>query len=201
MLMDIDLSNLSEGRSYSFSYAFDVGGLVGERLVVFSEPTRVEGSYTKAGNEFAVKARIFVSAVFNCDRCLTEVKREFSMPANAVFKDKATEFFDGDMGSVGSFDGDVGQSAGVFGGDGYFYEGTTVSLDEMVKEKFILSFPEYVVCRPDCKGLCPVCGCDLNVNQCNCQENQNGDGSGNPFAALKDISSGGKNGGTKKKNF
>jgi uncharacterized metal-binding protein YceD (DUF177 family) len=241
MLMDIDLSNLSEGQSCNFSYTFDVGGLVGERLVVFSEPTRVDGSYVKIGGDLVVKARIFVSAVFNCDRCLTEVKREFSTPANVVFKnkadafcgesfgngvfkdkasegfgadskggafkDKATEGFGADSKSGAFKDktaesfGGISRKADNFGGDGYFYEGTTVNLDEMFREKFILSFPEYVVCKPDCKGLCPNCGCDLNTNQCNCQENQNGDGGGNSFAALRDISSGGKNGGTKKKNF
>jgi uncharacterized protein len=196
MSMDIDLDNVPEGQSRSFGYTPDVSGLIGERLVVFSKPVRVEGSYEKTGDRLAVKARIFVSAVFNCDKCLTEVKRAFSTPVNVRFKNKADDGL-----NVGASDAAQGAAADVSGDDGYFYEGKTVSLDGMIKEKFILSFPEYVVCRPGCKGLCPVCGCDLNVNQCNCQENQNDDGGGNPFAALKDVSSGGKNGGTKKKNF
>ncbi|MDR2090678.1 MAG: DUF177 domain-containing protein [Clostridiales bacterium] len=188
--MDIDLSNVPEGQICDFRYTPDVGGLAGERLVVFTAPALVEGSYIKIGGGLTVKARLFVSAVFNCDRCLTEVERKLSIPVNGVFH--KAEAFGGGVFNI---------AAAEHSGEGYLYEGTTVCLDEIVKEKFVLSFPEYVVCKPGCKGLCPVCGCDLNVNQCNCQENQKDDGSGNPFAALKDISSGGKNGGTKKKNF
>ena len=28
------------------------------------------------------------------------------------------------------------------------------------------------LCRPDCRGLCPHCGCDLNIEQCDCKDEQ-----------------------------
>jgi uncharacterized protein len=46
---------------------------------------------------------------------------------------------------------------------------TVLDLSETVREELILSVPEYVLCRDDCRGLCPGCGQDLNVRSCGCQ--------------------------------
>ena len=39
-----------------------------------------------------------------------------------------------------------------------------------LREHVILAQPEYTECRPDCRGLCPRCGADLNEGQCGCGE-------------------------------
>lgn len=36
-------------------------------------------------------------------------------------------------------------------------------------EEFMLSLPVNPLCRPDCKGLCPQCGANLNAAPCSCQ--------------------------------
>ena len=38
----------------------------------------------------------------------------------------------------------------------------------MVRELALLDAPEAPLCRPDCAGLCPVCGADLNETTCEC---------------------------------
>lgn len=40
--------------------------------------------------------------------------------------------------------------------------------DSLIKEEVFLNFPGQVLCRPDCKGLCPVCGINLNSGFCSC---------------------------------
>jgi uncharacterized protein len=42
--------------------------------------------------------------------------------------------------------------------DSYTYSGNTVSLDKMVYDYLMLSLPQKILCRDDCKGLCPVLG-------------------------------------------
>ena len=37
-----------------------------------------------------------------------------------------------------------------------------------LREAILLNFPEHPVCRPDCRGLCPKCGADLNLGPCSC---------------------------------
>ena len=41
-------------------------------------------------------------------------------------------------------------------------------IDEALIEDIILNFPLKVLCKEDCKGLCPKCGIDLNEGSCSC---------------------------------
>lgn len=43
-----------------------------------------------------------------------------------------------------------------------------VDLTDELREAILLDFPRYPVCRPDCRGLCPRCGADLNLGPCGC---------------------------------
>jgi len=43
-----------------------------------------------------------------------------------------------------------------------------IDLTEAVREELLLAVPQYVVCRDDCRGLCPRCGADLNAGPCGC---------------------------------
>lgn len=53
-----------------------------------------------------------------------------------------------------------------------FYEGDTIDLEEILREQIILALPMYPRCTPECKGLCPVCGVDLNHETCNCRREE-----------------------------
>lgn len=44
-----------------------------------------------------------------------------------------------------------------------------VELSELAANDVIPELPARTLCREDCKGLCPVCGCDRNVSQCQCR--------------------------------
>ena len=43
-----------------------------------------------------------------------------------------------------------------------------VLLDEPMLEAIVLADPQKILCQEDCKGLCPRCGTDWNVNSCEC---------------------------------
>ena len=42
-------------------------------------------------------------------------------------------------------------------------------LDELVEADLILSLPFKNLCREDCRGLCPICGKNLNEGLCGCR--------------------------------
>jgi uncharacterized protein len=44
----------------------------------------------------------------------------------------------------------------------------TIDISQDIREEIILDYPVNPLCRPDCKGLCPVCGADLNQGKCKC---------------------------------
>ena len=46
------------------------------------------------------------------------------------------------------------------------FDGKTIDLDPIVREQVLLALPVTVLCREDCKGLCPRCGQDLNEKDC-----------------------------------
>jgi uncharacterized protein len=49
-----------------------------------------------------------------------------------------------------------------------FYEGDGVELNEILREQILLAMPIKTVCRDACKGLCPQCGKNLNIAECQC---------------------------------
>ncbi|HXH64302.1 MAG TPA: DUF177 domain-containing protein [Mariprofundaceae bacterium] len=58
-----------------------------------------------------------------------------------------------------------------------------VNLVDVLREDVWLAWPQDVVCREDCLGLCPVCGCNRNQGGCQCHQMDKG----HPFAALGKI--------------
>jgi uncharacterized protein len=44
-----------------------------------------------------------------------------------------------------------------------------VDLSELVRQSLVVAVPSTVLCREDCRGLCPSCGCDLNEQSCDCE--------------------------------
>lgn len=62
-----------------------------------------------------------------------------------------------------------------------FYKGDEIEFDPIVVEQILMQVPVKPLCREDCKGLCPSCGINLNMDTCNCSSE-----TGHPgFAALK----------------
>jgi len=44
----------------------------------------------------------------------------------------------------------------------------TIDLDSDIRDEIILGYPIKPLCKPDCKGLCPKCGKNLNEGSCQC---------------------------------
>jgi uncharacterized protein len=63
----------------------------------------------------------------------------------------------------------------------FITENHLVDLEEAIREYALLALPMQPLCKPDCKGLCPTCGADRNVEACACQNEEDDD----RFAALK----------------
>jgi uncharacterized protein len=64
-----------------------------------------------------------------------------------------------------------------------FYENDQIDLGQLMQEQLYLSLPMKPLCSDDCKGLCPLCGTNLNRGTCECQPNRE-----DPrFAALKNL--------------
>jgi uncharacterized protein len=66
-----------------------------------------------------------------------------------------------------------------------FYQDSEIEPVEFIREQLLLSLPMVPLHRPDCKGLCSICGTDLNKAECDCRkDSQEVNGA---FSALKDL--------------
>ena len=63
------------------------------------------------------------------------------------------------------------------------YQGEEINLENEIQEQVVLAFPLKTLCRPNCRGLCPKCGSDLNAAKCDCDHSP----SGGQFDALKKL--------------
>ena len=129
--------------------------------ISFSDIT-VQGVMVGAGEEVGVTADVTATMRSRCVRCLEDVAISLSGNIDAVFARKPN-----------TDDPDL-----------YCFEASTIELTDAVRDALIMEIPMTILCREDCKGLCPVCGANRNEVSCTCQE---GGEVANPFAALKAI--------------
>lgn len=50
-----------------------------------------------------------------------------------------------------------------------FYQADVLDVEEVLRSETDLALPMKPLCRPDCRGLCPVCGGNRNVTECRCE--------------------------------
>ena len=66
--------------------------------------------------------------------------------------------------------------------------GQPIDLTEGIREDILLTFPQSFHCSDDCKGLCPMCGQNLNEGQCSCKvQPEEGFEDENPWSVLDGL--------------
>ena len=154
--MRIELENLEGGKgSFARVYQPDDLDPVDERIRL-TEPVSVKGNVRLAGTEVFVNGHIETRAQVECDRCLQPV----DLPVTAVFDLEYITGRDYEASAVAELT-DAEMSVSVF-------DGEVIDVDEIVKEQILLAVPTRMLCREDCKGICPECGMDRNSGECTC---------------------------------
>ena len=124
----------------------------GKYPIVESEPVHVKVEHIR-GKELLITAETRLSVIIPCDRCLEDVKREFEL--NCV---KHVD--------VGLSDAELTEELD----ESNFIDGYHLDVDKLLFHEILSSWPTKVLCREDCKGLCNVCGQNLNTGSCNCED-------------------------------
>jgi len=110
----------------------------------------------KVGNEVVVKGNLRADIKLQCSRCLKEFCSELSVPVDVVYH-PVEELKGEDKHEVGVEELNMG-----------FYSGEEMDLLALMEEQIVLNIPMKPLCAELCKGICPKCGTDLNVNECSC---------------------------------
>jgi uncharacterized protein len=139
---------LKEGIGYSREVTFDESELqVAEDLTVSQLHGAVTFSRTPQG--LYAQGRLQAISHEQCVLCLTDVNQILTCKIGDLFiypPENAPE----DALTVG--------------------EDVHLDLAPLVREDMLLSKPIRILCRKDCKGLCPNCGQNWNEGPCNCHE-------------------------------
>jgi uncharacterized protein len=155
--MRIELENLEGGKG-DFAHVYNPDELnpVDER-VKLTAPATVNGKIRLAGNEVFVNGHVDTRAQVECDRCLKPIE----LPVNADFELEYITGSEYETSAVAELT-EAEMSVAVF-------DGEALDIDEIVKEQILLAVPTRMLCREDCKGICPQCGVDKNTGECNCE--------------------------------
>ena len=158
--MRIELDKLEQAGN-RFAHVYEPEEIVlDEEYVRLTSPPEVTGRVERSGQKVRLRGKINTTAEVDCDRCLKSVsvpvETEFDVtyvPEEDYTSSEAAELQEEDL-SLSVFDGE------------------TIDIDELVREQVLLTLPNRALCGEECKGLCPVCGADRNVNLCDCQSKE-----------------------------
>ena len=130
-----------EGRRVDLSVAVEPFSLAGESYPVEPElvPARLDVSRT-TGHGYALRLRFDASLAGPCMRCLEAAAPTFSIDAREV--------------SVPG-EGEELESP--------YVEHEVLDVRGWARDALALALPATVLCRPECAGLCAICGANLNT--------------------------------------
>ncbi len=113
---------------------------------------------SRALGEIRIQGSLAVGMEAACDRCLEAAK----VAVNRAFD---LRYYPSDQYSDTRGEVAIDEEASEVA----YYEGDKLNLNEILREVVLLALPMQVVCEEACKGICPSCGQNRNIQQCSCE--------------------------------
>ena len=150
--MILDLKDIFRGISggASFAYSLDFSDIeyLGEKP--YKKPVLARGEVKNIAGAVLLNAEAEVFISLNCARCNRPAELTKTIGIECTVAGSETDAGEND---------DI-----IIAGD------SKLDLDELILSSVILETDTVILCKPDCKGLCPKCGADLNEGDCNCPQ-------------------------------
>lgn len=134
-------NNVGLKKEFIYSFCMDDSGV--------DVPVQVSGTVENRAGVVALTSDISFQDSVPCDRCLKPTPRAFQKQFTHVLTP-----------TLNDADND----------DFILIEDMHFDLDALLREDVLLALPTKVLCRADCKGLCPMCGADRNETACGCKK-------------------------------
>lgn len=149
-MMKINVSEIADKIGYEMVFSFEtepenIGQLIDD--CELKGPIMVKGTAVNTGTCFRLEGDIACTLVCVCDRCL----EKYQFDGNYEFAEEFTR--DKNLAKIedmNCFDGDI------------------IDIGDLVRDIVISAQPTKHLCKEDCKGLCSVCGANLNKTECGC---------------------------------
>ena len=139
------LAKGSRNKEIKLSFEFQPVKFEGEEIIAVSMVV-VNGQVNSKDEVLELKAHVKTNLELTCSRCLDT----FIYPIDIDIEERFTNNPDLEDGGI------------------MFVDGDTINITEVIENCIISTLPIKRLCKEDCKGLCPECGVNKNVENCNC---------------------------------
>ena len=152
MLVNLSDVLTSEGRQISMEVPLEMTSFKSKMgKFEITEKSPVAFTFTNLEPEKAkVEGRVKLTFKTSCDRCLTEVPTMLDLNFERIVTSPDVMEEDEDADDLS------------------FMDGYQLDVETFVYNEIIGNWPAKILCKEDCKGLCPVCGQNRNVRDCGC---------------------------------
>jgi len=127
--------------------------------VAFEEPIHGTLTATWAGNIIEVSGNLETRVTSSCARCLKPITSHLDIEPLLCYSELT-----GDEEIVADEVELEGDELGLIR-----FSGTEIDLQPDIEQEVVMALPQQLLCQERCKGLCPLCGIDLNHGQCRCE--------------------------------
>jgi DUF177 domain-containing protein len=122
-----------------------------------AESLEVRGTAELVDGQIRVTGTLHTRIELVCARCLEPVLEEVSKDFDLFYRPMTTIAKEEEL-HLSTEDTEIA-----------FFEGDGLFLADVIAEQVNLALPMKVICRSDCRGLCPHCGANLNHEECRCE--------------------------------
>lgn len=130
----------------------DIRFINGVFQILTKSPVHVIVTHVKE-KELQIQAEAEIVVKIPCDRCLEDVESKFVLAF--------TKYVD-----LGASSADLREGMD----ESNYIEGYHLDVDKMLFNEILIGWPTKVLCSEDCKGICNVCGQNLNMGTCSCED-------------------------------
>ena len=152
MILDLRKFFMDEGESLPFAYKLDLSSVELGGVKPFVSLVEVKGLVEDRSGCAELEAEVSFAFSIPCDRCARQIDSKYQYHFSHTL--------------VRSLNQEEDSDAYIQVDNG------SLDLDELLRADILLELPTKYLCREDCKGLCAVCGKNLNDGPCNCNLHQ-----------------------------
>lgn len=157
--MNINLSDVLSSVGNHMDTEVNVSDLeaeyFGEKLKVSSKAPFTLAIACVSKGVVEIIGETVINTVRPCGRCLTDVDCEYTISINCRVNVSKKELYIDDTSETDEIS---------------YIEDCTLDVGGLILDELFTRLPMNVLCKEDCKGICKVCGTNLNKSSCDCDQ-------------------------------
>ncbi|MFY9174766.1 MAG: DUF177 domain-containing protein [Peptococcia bacterium] len=155
--MKLGIADLLKTPGAKKSFAFELKDFPEVSSFTFTQSVKIQGEVVNTGVGLTLTGHGETTIKGTCDCCLDDVSIPlvFDFTEDYLPESEAEEFRE-------ELESDLV----------LHYNDEWLDLGEIFSENLLLNLPMRTVCRPDCPGICPICGKNLNEGNCQCDQKE-----------------------------